>query len=294
MGNISRVIQQIPNLITTGIVVGCIVALAALGLSLIFSIQHFVNVAHGEYMTVAAYATLFFSSLGVNMVLSAAMGILVCIAVVLLVYILVFKRMRNVPSVSLVITSIGVGFILRYGIAAIWGSQIIRYPIKVSSGIDLGWIRTTPEEIIIVVVTIIEMIGLYLVLKKTRLGIEMRAVADVPDLARVSGISRDRVILWTWVIAAILAASGGIGVAMYSFLTPLLGWQMLLVAFSAAILGGIGSPQGAVIGGLIMGITQELSTLIIPVNYKLAVAFFMIFLVLLLRPSGIFGKVTRI
>lgn len=287
-------IQEIPQLFINGIVVGSIVALAALGLSLIFAIQRFVNVAHAEFMTVGAYGTYLLATIGTGFYFAALGGVILSIVVAIFVYIIVFRRMRGKPSVSLVVASIGVGLCLRFTIALIWGSKIRRYPFPVSSGIDLGLVRMTPEELIIIAISLIEMLGLYLLLKKTRLGIEMRAVADVPELARVSGISSNRVIFWTWVFAAAFAATGGIGVGAYSFLTPLLGWQLLLVAFAASVLGGIGSPQGAVLGGFIMGIAQEISTIVIPVNYKPAVAFAALIVILLVRPSGIIGSASRI
>ena len=126
-------------------------------------------------------------------------------------------------------------------------------------------------------------------LKKTRMGKAMRASSDSLDLARVSGIDVDRVILWTWVIASALAAVGGIMLGMDTMLREVMGWSLLLPIFAAIILGGIGNPYGAMAGGMIIGLSQEMSVAIIPPEYKPAVAFVIMIIVLLIRPKGVFG-----
>jgi branched-subunit amino acid ABC-type transport system permease component len=128
---------------------------------------------------------------------------------------------------------------------------------------------------------------MYLLLYRTRTGVEMRAVADLPDLARVVGIRGGRVKQQVWLINAIVAAIGGVLFGAYIVLTPLLGWSLLLAAFAASVLGGIGNPLGAVAGGLVLGLAMQLSTLVISPVYTEAVAFAVMAAVLLLRPRGL-------
>ena len=133
---------------------------------------------------------------------------------------------------------------------------------------------------------------IHYILQKTKIGKAMRALSDNMDLARISGIDVDRVILWTWVISMGLAAAGGVLYGLVTSVRPNMGWVLLLPMFAAVILGGIGNPYGAMAGGLIIGLSQEISTAFLPTEYKLAVGFTIMILVLLLKPEGIF-KVTR-
>jgi branched-chain amino acid transport system permease protein/neutral amino acid transport system permease protein len=134
---------------------------------------------------------------------------------------------------------------------------------------------------------------LSLFLQRTKLGKAMRATADNFDLALVSGIDTERVVLWTWAIGNALAAAGGVLLGMSVRLQPIMGWDLLLPIFAAAILGGIGSPYGAMVGALLIGLAEELSTPFIHTSYKPAVSLIILVLVLLVRPQGIFGKVSR-
>jgi branched-chain amino acid transport system permease protein/neutral amino acid transport system permease protein len=133
----------------------------------------------------------------------------------------------------------------------------------------------------------------HLFLKKTRIGKAMRASSDNMDLAEVVGIDTHRVIIWTWSVGTALAVFGGIMLGVENGLRPPMGWELLLPLFAAAILGGIGQPYGAMVGGLIIGIAQEASTGFISTAYKPAVAFIIMILVLLIRPQGIFGGSKR-
>jgi neutral amino acid transport system permease protein len=156
--------------------------------------------------------------------------------------------------------------------------------------IDVGGLKIAYYRIIVIALTLIAIIGLYFLLQNTKIGKAMRAVADNIDLARVSGINVDRVILFTWIVTAILTAFGG---AMYGLITtvrPNMGWFLILPMFASVILGGIGNPYGAIAGGLIIGIAQELTVPWLGSEYKLGVALFIMVVILLVRPQGLFGK----
>ena len=153
----------------------------------------------------------------------------------------------------------------------------------------IGGLRIKPDQLTIVIGAVVLMVALHLLLRRTKTGKAMRAMADNVDLARITGIDTERVVLWTWVIGAALAAAAGTFLAMDTRLNPLMGWRILLDIFAAAILGGIGSVYGAIVGGLVIGIAEEMSTLFIAPPYKAAVAFAILVVMLIVRPSGLFA-----
>ncbi|GAG20895.1 unnamed protein product, partial [marine sediment metagenome] len=183
-------------------------------------------------------------------------------------------------------------FCLRNIIQFIWGPQPQYYikAIQIARKIPLLGIRIKPDEVFIIIVVALLVIGLHFFLQKTKMGKAMRAASDNMELARVSGIDTEKVIMWTWAIAAALAAAGGILVGIEDkFITPDMGWQMLLPIFAAVILGGIGNPYGAMAGGMIIGLSGEISTAFISTAYKPAVAFIIMVIVLIIKPRGLFG-----
>jgi branched-chain amino acid transport system permease protein len=148
-------------------------------------------------------------------------------------------------------------------------------------------------DVAIAVLSLSAMGAIWWILAKTRLGREMRAVADVPDLAVISGIDRRRVVRAVWIVTGALSGLAGILLGAKVGITPLMGWSMLLPSFAAAILGGVGSPAGAVLGGILLGIAAELSTFIVSPSYKVAIAFLVMTVVLLIRPTGIVRGLSR-
>ena len=151
-------------------------------------------------------------------------------------------------------------------------------------------VRIPPDGIFIAIVAIILVVGVYLVLTRTKMGKAMRATADNPELALVSGINTQRVIRWTWGMGAVLAATAGVLLAVFQAqLLPIMGWKFLIPLFAAVILGGIGNPYGALVGAFVIGVSSEVSTQWINPSYKPAVAFGLMIAMLLVRPRGIFG-----
>ena len=281
---------EIIQLTMNGITVGSIIALAAVGLTLTYGILRLSNFAHGDFMTLGAYFSLLMNAIGLPIWLAIALGAALTIAVALLCEKLLWSPMRDrrATSTTLIIISIGLALFLRNGIILIWGGANQSYELPVISAIDLFGIRIPFYRLIVVGLALLAIVGLHLLLQNTKIGKAMRAVADNTDLARVSGINVDRVVIWTWVIAAGLTALGG---GMYGIITavrPNMGWFLILPMFASVILGGIGNPYGAIAGAFVIGIAQEVSSYWLPSEYKLGVALMIMIAVLLVRPQGIF------
>lgn len=274
--------------ILDGLVTGALIALVALGLTLVFGIARFVHVAHADLLTVAAYMTLLAEPhLGFG--LAAVLGVAITVALSLLIHRTVYRRLVGGPSISLVIASLGVALALRYLVVFLWGTGQHAFGLPIRRALWFGPFRIAPYELMIVATVVALMVAVYLVLRLTSVGRDMRAVADNPNLARVCGISPERVITWMWVLAAGLAGVAGVLVGVQTVITPYMGWHLLIPAFAAAVLGGVGHPFGTVVGALIIGVTQELAALYWMPTYKLAAAFLVMTIMLLIRPSGLFG-----
>lgn len=294
------------QLIVFGLISGAILALSGIGLSLTYGILKFANFAHGDLMTLGAFMALMVLgglravglhpeplgplSFGWPMLLAAAAAmVLTALASIVLDRIL-YRPLRQTGSAILLIASVGVAFGLRAIIQFIWSPQPQYYIRKIQIAREMLGVRVKPDQLFILALSAVLVLALHAFLTRTRMGKAMRATADNMELARVTGIDTERVILWTWVIGSMLAAAAGIMIGIENkFITPMLGWEILIYIFAAVILGGIGSPYGAMAGGLIIGISGELSTLWIPTEYKPVVAFVIMIAVLLVKPTGLFG-----
>lgn len=278
--------------LVNGLILGSIIALTAIGLSLVYGILNLANFAHGDYLTFGAYLAFFYSfTLGMNIFLAFLVAVATASMMGVIIDKLVWKPMRERGAglIVLLITSIGVAFVLRNLILVLWGSSLRTYGFRIEEGISFLGARVTQIQIWIILAAFAIMFLVHYLLSYTKLGKAMRATADNVDLARVSGIDVDRVITWTWVIAAALAAVGGIMLGLDTHIKPVMGWSLLLPIFAAVILGGVGNPYGAMAGGMVIGMAQELSVAFLPPHYKPAVAFGIMIIILFLRPRGIFG-----
>ncbi len=283
-------VLEIAQLTVYGIVLGSIIALGAIGLSLLYGILRFAHFAHGDVMTVGAYLALA-GVAGLGLPMWAAFGLAVAGGVALAVLIdqALYRRLRRTAPVILLIASVGVALILRSLVQFIWGPDTQVYTQELQMPMRLLDIRLKPAQLQILIGTAILVVLLHLFLTRTRTGKAMRAMADNPDLARVVGIDTEKVVVWTWVIGAALAVAAGIFLGIDTRLQPTMGWHILLPVFAATILGGIGKPYGAIVGGMVVGIASELSTMVFPPVYKPAVAFALMVAMLLVRPTGLFG-----
>jgi len=297
------------ELIVYGIVLGSIIALGSVGLTLIWGITDLFNVAHGDQITFGAYIALLFTGLfshiGFLQVkvgpFSFSWGLLIAFIPAILISILfaiavdhlVYKPLRRSGAhfITGFIASIGVAWALRGVIYIIWGADFHFYSKGLRPMLFLPLdIKLRVDEIFIVLVAWAAVAGVYLFLYRTRTGKALRALADNSNLAQISGINTERMIKWVWGLAATLIAIAGILYAIETQLRPEMGWIFLLPLFAAIILGGKGSITGALAGGLVLGIAQQVSTAFLVPTYKPAVAFIIMILVLIFRPTGIFGR----
>ncbi|NVM26988.1 MAG: branched-chain amino acid ABC transporter permease [Desulfobacterales bacterium] len=303
-----ELLSGIPQLIVYGIISGSITTLGAIGLSLTYRILNFANFSHGDIMSLGAFLALASLTLlrglgipgtpfgplsfGLPMILAFFIALLLTGLAAIIIDRILYLKLRRMGPIILLVASVGVSFSLRNIIQFIWGPQPQYYfkAIQIARKIPLLGIRIKPDEVFIIIVAALLVIGLHFFLQKTKTGKAMRAASDNMELARVSGIDTEKVIMWTWAIGASLAAAGGILAGIEDkFITPNMGWQMLLPIFAAVILGGIGNPYGAMAGGMIIGLSGELSTAFISTAYKPAVAFVIIVIMLLIKPRGLFG-----
>lgn len=298
------------ELFVYGIVHGSIIALGAIGLTLIYGILGFANFAHGDLMTAGAYMALFlvtglFSwigipdttfgplSFGLRMALAFPISMITVSAIAIFLDRLIYRKLRRKGSsaVILAMSALGASFIIRMTILIIWGSDYILFRpgvLRFAIQLPLG-VKIRPDQIFLVLAVFFLVTILHLFLQRTKMGKAMRATADNVNLARISGIDTERIIMWTWGIGGALAASGGILYGIDVQLHAGMGWNFILPLFAATILGSIGNIYGALLGGFVIGIAQQVSTAFLLPTYKPAVAFFIMILILLFRPQGIFG-----
>ncbi len=299
------------SLVVNGAVLGSIIALGAIGLTLIYGILNFANIAHGDYMTLGAYLTLFLvggvlSAVGIEgaglgpftfgypvlLALPVAAAAVAAFAVGLDALIYRRLRARGANAVVIAMASLGAAIALRGLVQMIWSGDAQRLPRESRSVYHLPMdVRLPPDAIFVAIVAVALAGAVYVILKRTKMGKAMRATADNPELALVSGIDTQRAIRWTWAMGASMAATAGVLLAVYQAqMLPIMGWRFLIPLFAAAILGGIGNPYGALVGAFAIGVASEVSTQWINPSYKPAVAFAILIIILLARPRGIFGN----
>jgi branched-chain amino acid transport system permease protein len=281
-----------------GVVLGSIYALGAIGVSLTFGILRFANFAHGETMTLGAYVTvtlILLTGLHPLAVLPVAMALTA--AATLGIDRLFYRPLRHSPTIILLIASFGMMLMVRSAIQFSWGVQLrsLQPGVIQRPYVLFDALRISPKHVLIIASALTLMFLVHLLLTRTRIGKAMRAMADSPELARLTGIETEKVVRATWVIGACLATAAGVFLALDTHVETMMGFKILLPLFASAILGGIGSAYGAMVGGLVIGIAEELSTyawigdgpLLAP-GYKAGVAFAIMVLMLIWRPSGLF------
>jgi branched-subunit amino acid ABC-type transport system permease component len=284
-----------PQFILNGLIIGSTIALAAIGLTLIFGILDFINFAHGEYLTLGAYSAFVLNvTFGLPFIIAALVAIPITVALALSIDKVVFYplRKRGVGGLALLITSVGLSIVLRNSIEMIWSSEPRRLAVGSAEAIAVAGVRITVVQIAIILVSLLLMVAVHLLLTRTVLGISMRATASNSALALSSGVNTERVVMWTWIIGAGLTAIAGVLIGLNTVIRPSMGFGLLLVMFAAVILGGIGDAYGAMLGGLAIGMAQEISVAFISASYKPAVAFTIMVVLLLWKPEGLRGGET--
>lgn len=293
------------QVIADGILTGAIVALGAIGVSLGLQLLRFANFAHSELITWGAYlALVFVAFLGpgtptgpfsFGWQLIAAMLLAAALTGVLAwsVDLLIFRRLRRrgAQPLSMVFAAFGAALVMRHVVVLIWGHGTHHYTRELQIAVEvLPGVRMLPDQIFVLGLTVALVTGLHLFLSRSRTGMAMRAMAESPALAKACGVRVEAVIRWTWILSGALAAMAGVFLGLAPQLHPEMGSGLLLALFAAAILGGVGSLPGAVIGGLLVGLAENLSLLVVESGYKTAMPFVLLLLVLFVRPQGLFGR----
>jgi branched-subunit amino acid ABC-type transport system permease component len=274
-----------------GLVSGVIMTLPALAVTLLFGVLRFPNFAIGAMMTVAAYMTFGLNAqLGwplwiATLVVAPAFGI-ICIGVDRLT----FRPLRGRSGITLMVASLGLGFIMENIARLGYGNTARSFAIELARPFRFFDIRMNREQMTTLAISAAAMFAMWFLLTRTPVGRAMRAVADNPQLALVRGIDSERIIRWTWFIAGMLLAVGGVLIGMDRALEPPMGSNYLVGVFAAAILGGLGSPLGALVGAIVIGVVSELSTLVMPPNYRIGIPLAAIAFILMFRPQGLFGQ----
>jgi len=274
-----------------GLIAGSIYALFAAGLTLVYGTLHFINFAHGELIMAGAFLAYLFMMppLHLSPLLSGVFAVSGVVLLALLMDKAVFSRLRNANPLLLLIASLGLSLLLQNLAQVLWGAEIRAFPFPLERGKIFGPVVITSVQISILWVAALTIFLLYLFLKFSRAGKAVRGVADNPVLSETFGVESEKIIRIVWVVAAILAAVGGILVAADTNLEPHMGIVNLIRAFAAVLIGGAGNVWGALIGGFIIGLSENLGVLLLPIGYKDAIAFFIIILILLFRPEGLLG-----
>jgi len=277
-----------------GIVTGSYLALGAIGLTLVYGILRLTNFAHGDMLTLGAYIALLFNvTIGVPFWVAILAAALLTAAFGVLTELTMWKPMRRkkAGTLQLVLMTIGLAFVIRNMIQIFAGAGQQRLDVNTTNTIDFIGLTIGSFQLIVVIIAFAVLTAVASMLKYTSLGRQMRALADNFDLAETTGIDTNRVVIYTWILSAGLAGLAGVlVVGSIGSLNPNTGFALLLPLFAAVVVGGIGNAYGALAGGLIIGLTQEWSTLPIPPQWKVAVSFIVLVAVLIFRPQGIFGS----
>jgi branched-chain amino acid transport system permease protein len=278
---------MIAQLMLNGLVTGLLLALPALALSLTFGIFKFPNFAIGAMLTTGAYAAWTVNSLlGLPLAVAAPLAALAMAAVAVLCDLLVFARLRDRGAITQLVASMGISLVLENICRFAFGNAPRNFAFEVARPIRWHGLRINQEQLMTAVTVMACVILLQLLLYASPF--------DNPQLAAVRGVERDMVARMAWSITGALAALAGVLAGLDRAVDPLLGWNYQIPIFAAAILGGLGSPIGAIVGALVIGLSEELSSLVLPTNYRQVVSFAIILLLLLLRSEGLFGaKVVR-
>ena len=278
----------------TGISLGSVYAIIALGYTMVYGIAKMLNFAHGDVIMVGGYMTfIFMNSMGMPAIVAVIGAMVVCTVLGMVIERVAYKPLREASSLAVLITAIGVSYLLQNLALIIWGSTPKSFPSVVSiDPITMpGGITISGETIVTVVVSAIIMIGLTLFINKSKLGHAMQAVAEDKGAAQLMGINVNATISITFAIGSALAAvAGALLCSSYPLLQPTTGAMPGIRAFVAAVFGGIGSIPGAMLGGILLGIIESLTKAYISTELSDAVVFAMLIVVLLVKPTGLLGK----
>lgn len=281
-----------------GLVTASVLAISAVGLSLQFGITNYINFAYGDFMALGAFFTyvvnaeLLHLDIWIALVVgSIAMGVL---AVIFNRFILGPFARRFSKAFYVLIVTFGLSLVLLNLEYSIWGADVRFFQMPAVQALNIGPLRLTQNQLIVMAIAVVLMLGVHAMLKTTRLGKSMRAMSDSTTLAMTSGIDTKRITTITWFLSGTLAGVAGTALGITEGnLTPASGELFLFVIFAAVIVGGVGSIYGAMAGAVLIGLATEISAAFINPAYKLDIAFVILILTLLIRPSGLFARPGR-
>lgn len=295
-----------------GLLSGAIVALGAIGVSFSLAILRFANFSHGDLLAIGGYAALFVLlllatmsgwtvplgpfSFGWGLPLALLFALVITISVALLLDRWVYRhlRARGADPLTLVFASFGLALVLRNLLLLLFGHDPYNYSTEIQMAVRLpGGVLVMPDQVLVFATTLFVLGLLWFFLQRTRFGIAMRSVAENPQLAGLAGIDIAATVRLTWIVSAVLAALAGVFYGLTVQVRPEMGSNLLLPLFTAAILGGVGRVGGAVLGALLISLSENLVTLVIPNIYKPMIPFVLLLLVLCVRPAGLFASPTQ-
>ncbi len=278
------------NLAVTGLVQGLLIGLAALAVSLCFAVARFPNAATGDFMTLAAYAGVAVQGWTGSLIAAGCVAVIAVACVSVASYALIFRHFRNRPLVAPLIASIGLAFLLRSVLTFFIGFDQQSFQVPIARALVFGGVRIRPTDLWLAGLSAVTLAAVLAVLFVTPIGRRMRAVADNPELARASGIRARPVMITLWALIGVSSAVGGVMLGLRTVVVPEMGWNLLLPAFAAAVLGGFGNPAGAVLAGVALGVVEALSTPLVGFTYQTSIAFVLLIATLVLRPQGLLGR----
>ena len=277
-----------------GLQLGSIYALVALGYSMVYGIIMLLNFAHGDVIMIGGYIALLTIAAGIHPALAVLLTIVGCVALSVVIEEVAYRPLRSAPRISLLITAIGVSLLLQNLAQLIWTANTRSFPatkIIPSVTYQLGSLSISLSAIVTIVVSVVSMVALTFLVQKTRMGKAMRAVSEDTGAAQLMGININNTITFTFAIGSALAGIGAVlYCCRYPIVIPTIGSLLGLKAFVAAVLGGIGSIPGAMIGGLAIGFAEVIVTAIGLSDWTDAVVFAVLIVVLLVRPTGFLGR----
>jgi len=291
--------NQILELLVLAVMLGGIYALVAVGITLIFGVLNIINAAHGEFFAIGGYAALIASKLLPSQApLGIALGAVAGFALGALAYRFLFEPLRNRASAGtagplFLVLTLGLSIFMQSSMLAVAGGDYYRVPPQISGGVDLNFIYLTNQRLMIVVVAVVSLVGLFLFLRYARQGAAIRAVAQNPQAAQAVGIPLTRIFTLTVALGCALAALGGALLTPIINVFPTVGFPLTIKAFAITILGGLGNVLGALLASFLIAAIEVFSIFVIPSEWKDAIAFGSMILVLLVKPNGLLGRSSR-
>src|SRR6516225_1780205 len=283
--------NELAQALVNGIMTGALIAIPAIGFSAIFAVLRYPNFAVASYATIGAFAGWWANAmLGLPVVAMLLVAFVIAGIIGVAAEEIALKRLRPSGEITVAIASLALNLILENVVRFAFGNDLRGYDLPIARDFHIFALRIGPQQVQSLLLAVAIMAAFFAFLRLTRFGKAMRAVADNPDLARLKGIDPVNIAIASIFIGAGLSGVGGVLIGLDTSIDPLTGYRVLLSVFAAAVLGGLGSIPGAVVGALALGIAEELAMLVAPPTYRTAVGFFAILLMLTFRPRGIFGE----